>query len=158
VPLQLHLLAEPRHMEADHPQGREVRPVQAGGDLVEREAELPQRDDLLQAGDVGRRVQAVSRPRVQRRPEQADLVVAVQRPDRQPGPPRQLSHLQRLEPHGKASCRCNGTTSRNVRIKGEKSQKEKRSGRPGRNREVARSPGGCQDAVTVELAKPPDQQ
>ncbi len=60
------------------------------------EAELPEREHLLEPRDVGGRVEPVPRLGVQRRPQQADLVVMVQRADGQPRPLRQLADLQRL--------------------------------------------------------------
>ena len=88
--------------------------------------EIPADVATAEAGDVVRGVETVPRLGVQRRFEQADLVVMVQRADGQPRPPRQLTHLQGLEAHGEPSCRrlreqCprrHGTTSRYVRIKG----------------------------------------
>jgi hypothetical protein len=76
-PLQLDLFPEARDVEADHLQRGEARPVQAVPDLLQREAELPQRQHLLQAGDVGCGVEPVSRRGVQARPEQADRVAWV---------------------------------------------------------------------------------
>ena len=57
-------------------------------------------NNKVQAGDIAGRIEAVSRLGVQRRFEQADVVVVVQRADGQPRPPRQLPHLQSLESHG----------------------------------------------------------
>ena len=53
----------------------------------------------LKAGDIGACVEAVSRLGVQRRLQQADLVVVVQRADRQTRPPGQLTDLQAVEAH-----------------------------------------------------------
>src|SRR5262249_7588157 len=90
---------------------REAGPVQAVADLLQREAQLPQRQHLLQAGDVAGRVETVPRPGVQRRPQQAALVVVGQRADRQPRPPRQLPPLQGLEPHGDLPAGASGTAA-----------------------------------------------
>src|SRR5207237_1030480 len=84
-------------------QRRMVRPIETGADLLQGQTELPQRHDLLQARDVARRVEAMARLRVQRRLEQADRVVVVQRADRQARAPCQLAHLERLETHGDPS-------------------------------------------------------
>ena len=145
-PLHLDLFPQARDVEADHLQRREAGPVQAVADLLQREAELPQRQHLLQAGDVAGRVEAVSRLGVQRRLQQADLVVMVQRADGQARPPRQLAHLQGLEPHGDPSCRRlreqrprrNGTTSRYVRIKGSLAKKREEKAAERRLREGSR--------------------
>src|SRR5262249_58275734 len=90
-----------REMKANHLQRRETRPVQAVANLLQRETKLPQRDHLLQAGDVASRVEAVARLGVQRRFQQTDLVVVVKRADGQSRPPRQLTHLQGLRWHGR---------------------------------------------------------
>ncbi len=87
-------------MKADHLQRREVGPVQAGADLFQREAELPQREHLLQASDISGRVEAVSRVGVQRRLQQANLVVMVECAHRKPGSLGQFTHLQGLKLHG----------------------------------------------------------
>jgi hypothetical protein len=62
--------------------------------------DLQRRDHLLQSGDVAARIEAVSRLGMQRRPQQADLVVVMERADGQPRPPRQFLHLQGLESLG----------------------------------------------------------
>ena len=118
-------------MKADHLQRREVEPVQAALDLLQGEAQLPQREHLLQAGDIGSRVEAVSRLGVQRRLQQANLVVMVERTDRKTRPPGQLTHLQGLKLHGDSpgrrpwqqGLRRHGTASRYVRVKGKVAKK-----------------------------------
>src|SRR5262249_50253727 len=135
--LAFDLPAQSGDMKANALERREAGPVQAVPDLVQGKAELPQRDHLLQAGDVAGRVEAMARLRVQRRLEQADRVVVMERADGQPGPLRQVPHFQRLEPHDDSSCRHprkprsrgNDTTSRYVRIKGCLAKKTKKSGR-----------------------------
>ena len=47
--LQPDLFPEASDVASDHLQRREALPVQAVADLLQREAELPQRDDLLAA-------------------------------------------------------------------------------------------------------------
>jgi ubiquinone/menaquinone biosynthesis C-methylase UbiE len=73
--------------------------VEHVGDLVEREAQLAEEQDLLQAQHVAVLVEPVARRRPRRRPDQADLVVVVQQAHRHAGPPGQLSnrvgHLSR---------------------------------------------------------------
>jgi hypothetical protein len=83
LPLRLNLLPQAREVKAD---------------------DLQRRDHLLQSGDVAARIEAVSRLGVQRRPQQADLVVVMERADGQPRPPRQFPHLQGLESHGEPFC------------------------------------------------------
>ncbi|GAA1375365.1 hypothetical protein GCM10009612_72020 [Streptomyces beijiangensis] len=56
--------------------------VEQGRDLVEREAELPVEQDLLQPVEVGVFVPPVARVAAAARGEQADLVVVVQRAHR----------------------------------------------------------------------------
>src|SRR5262245_11837473 len=112
-------------MKADHLQRREVGPVQAIADLLQGEAELSQRKHLLQAGDIGGRVETVSRLGVQRRLQQANLVVMVEGAYRQPRSLGQFTHLQCFKLHGdspgqrprKKWLRRNGTASRYVRVK-----------------------------------------
>jgi hypothetical protein len=55
------------------------------GDLTEREAELAQPDDPIQPGKVVGVIEPVPSCHPGRGPQQPDLVVMVQRPDRQPG-------------------------------------------------------------------------
>src|SRR5262249_43291369 len=55
---------------------------------------------LLQAGDISGRVEAVSRVGVQRRLQQANLVVMVECAHRKPGSLGQFTHLQGLKLHG----------------------------------------------------------
>src|SRR5262249_35140139 len=55
------------------------------GDLAEREAELAQPDDPVQPGNVVSVVEPVPPGHPDRGLQQPDLVVMVQRPDRQPG-------------------------------------------------------------------------
>jgi hypothetical protein len=57
------------------------------GYLTEREAELPQPDDPVQPGNIVGVVQPVPSGQPRRGLQQPDLVVVVQRPDRQPGGP-----------------------------------------------------------------------
>ncbi|GAA3095482.1 hypothetical protein GCM10017687_02420 [Streptomyces echinatus] len=69
-----------------------VRVVEQGRDLVEREAELPVEQDLLEPVEVGVAVAPVSGVRALAGREQGDLVVVVQGAHRDPGEPRDLSH------------------------------------------------------------------
>jgi hypothetical protein len=69
-----------------------VRVVEQGGDLLEREAELPVEQDLLQPVEVGVVVAPVARVAAFARDEQADVVVVVQRAHRDTGEARDLSH------------------------------------------------------------------
>jgi hypothetical protein len=69
-------------------------------DLVQGEAELPQREHLLQTRDVVCRVQAIPCLGVKRRLQQTDRVVMVQRTDGLPRPLCQFAYLQGLEAHG----------------------------------------------------------
>jgi hypothetical protein len=131
LPLQFDLFPQARHMQADHLQRREAAPVQAVADFLQREAKLAQRQHLLQAGDIGACVEAVSRLGVQRRLQQANLVVMVQRADRKTRPPGQLTHLQGLKLNGDSpgrrpwqqGLRRHGTASRYVRVKGKVARK-----------------------------------
>lgn len=71
-----------------------VRPrvVEQGRDLVEREAQLPVEQDLLQPVEVGVAVAPVPRVVALARNEQADLVVVVQGAHRDPGETGDLAH------------------------------------------------------------------
>ena len=66
--------------------------VEQFGDLGEGEAEAAQRDDVVQSPHVVAGVAAVPRTVVQRRGQQADLVVMVQRADGQAGLFGQFAH------------------------------------------------------------------
>lgn len=68
------------------------RVVEQGGDLVEREAQLPVEQDLLQPVEVGVAVAPVARVAALARYEQADVVVVVQRAHRHSGEAGHLSH------------------------------------------------------------------
>src|SRR5262249_38679942 len=96
------LFPQARDVKADHLQWREAGPVQAVADLLQGEAELPQREYLLQAGDVGACVEAVSHLGVQRRRQQANLVVMGGGAYREPGSLGQFTHLQGLRLHGES--------------------------------------------------------
>lgn len=69
-----------------------LRVVEQGRDLVEREAQLPVEQDLLQPVEVGVAVAPVPRVVALARNEQADLVVVVQRAHRDPGETGDLPH------------------------------------------------------------------
>lgn len=69
-----------------------LRVVEQGGDLVEREAEFPVEQDLLQPVEVGVAVAPVPRVAALARREQADLVVVVQGAHRDPGETGDLAH------------------------------------------------------------------
>lgn len=66
--------------------------VEQGRDLVEREAQLPVEQDLLQPVEVGVAVAPVPRVVAFARNEQADLVVVVQGAHRDPGETGDLAH------------------------------------------------------------------
>src|SRR5258708_16354002 len=98
--------------------------TEAVADLVEREAELPKRADLLQAAEVFGRIQTVPRLRPLRWRQQADLLVPVQRPDGNTGPLGQLAYTPEAGAHRETSSKVDvraherqGRTSRYVRGK-----------------------------------------
>jgi hypothetical protein len=66
--------------------------VEQDRDLVEREAELPVEQDLLQPVEVGVAVAPMARVAALARGEQADLVVVVQGAHRDPGESGDLSY------------------------------------------------------------------
>lgn len=69
-----------------------VRVVEQRRDLLEREAELPVEQDLLQPVEVGVAVAPVARVAAAARDEQADVVVVVQCAHRHSGETGDLSH------------------------------------------------------------------
>lgn len=69
-----------------------LRVVEQGLDLVEREAQLPVEQDLLQPVEVGVAVAPVPRVVALARNEQADLVVVVQGAHRDSGETGDLAH------------------------------------------------------------------
>lgn len=69
-----------------------VRVVEQGGDLLERETELPVEQDLLQPVEVGVAVTPVARAAALAGHEQADVVVVVQGAHRHCGEAGDLSH------------------------------------------------------------------
>src|SRR5215475_12246915 len=90
-------------MKADHLQRSEAGPVEAVADFLQREAKLAQRQHLLQASNIDGGVEPVSRLGVQRRLQQANLVVMVKRTDRKTRALGQLTHLQGLKFHSDSS-------------------------------------------------------
>jgi hypothetical protein len=103
---QRHLRVQPLELCADQ-RARVARAVavEQRADLAEREAEAAERDDPVQAPDVLVGVQAIARLAAPRRRQQADLVVVMQRADRQARGRRHLAdapqgrHGARLGPH-----------------------------------------------------------
>jgi hypothetical protein len=86
---------------ADEPLRIEVLPHQQLPDLLERKPELPERQHLLQTNDLFPAVQTVSGHRSVRRGDETDLVVVVQRTDRDPRALRELANLHEgnVDPH-----------------------------------------------------------
>ncbi|GAC1463473.1 MAG: hypothetical protein NVSMB9_01010 [Isosphaeraceae bacterium] len=76
-PSQVDLLSETLDVDANQLQGREPRRIQAIADLFQREAKLPERENLLQSGDIPRRVESLPRVVAYGGAEQADLIVVV---------------------------------------------------------------------------------
>src|SRR5262249_11403369 len=74
--------------------------VEARADLVETEAELSQRLDLLQTLELRGSIESMLGLRVGPRREQSDFVVVVQRAHRQTGALGYLADLHSLPVHG----------------------------------------------------------
>ena len=86
----LRLLVQPFALPAQCRQPVETRRVENGGDVREGNAELSMEEDLLQPQQFLLPVVTIAVLPGERRPQQADLVVVMQGPDRHPG---QLCHL-----------------------------------------------------------------
>src|SRR5690606_16826207 len=90
------LFAQPCKVQLEHVQVRgavAATPVQQLADLLQREPELAQREDLLEPRDLLLPVQPVAGAAARGRPQQPDPVVVVQGADGQPGPAGQLADL-----------------------------------------------------------------
>src|SRR5262249_55223770 len=76
-----------------------ARGIETGANLIEAEAQLAERLDLLQSRQLRRSVQSVLRCRVLGWPQEADLIVVVQRAHRKAGPFRHLADLEPSRSH-----------------------------------------------------------
>ena len=72
---------------SSHLQGGELLAVQAFTDLLQGETDLPQGHDLLQADDLVPPVESMTRFRAPRWHQEADLLVVVERANRDTGAP-----------------------------------------------------------------------
>lgn len=78
--------------------------VEDRADLFQGEAEVLERNDAVEQGELVRRVEAVARVRVDPgRAQQSDGVVVAQHPDRHPPVPGEVSDGEHDDPYGTAS-------------------------------------------------------